>query len=406
MAESTTQEPRPVSPFAVWQAERSSDPRGYYANLRKEGRIDFKTHRWAGGKKGPTAAVLHRDDIGQLLRDVDTYSSEVFAYGPDVHAIPQEIQAPLHTTYRRLLDPLFSPKKMAELQPKVEVAVNKFIDAFIDNGEVEVNEGLAVPLPCMTFLDLLGLPSEELQMLIYWKDVLIRPEIVGGSFSEGQRIQAEVVPQMFARFAQEVEDRKVNPRDDLITYFTTTEVDGRKLTEEEQCSVLFFLLAAGLDTVTISLQAMFYYIATHPETQQLLHDDPSQVENVVEELLRWETPVMSVMRVAKEDTELGGCPISKGTFMVACLASGNVEEEVPESLNLDLTRGDKAHLAFGAGPHRCLGSHLARMELRTVIREWHKRIPFYEVKPGETIEWVPSALRGIDYLPLQWKTKG
>ena len=169
--------------------------------------------------------------------------------------------------------------------------------------------------------------------------------------------------------------------------------------------MLFFLLAAGLDTVTISLQAMFYYIATHPETQQMLHDDPSQVENVVEELLRWETPVMSVMRVAKEDTELGGCPIAKGTFMVACLASGNVEEEVPESLNLDLTRGDKAHLAFGAGPHRCLGSHLARMELRTVIREWHKRIPFYSIKPGTNIEWVASSLRGIEYLPLVWTSE-
>jgi cytochrome P450 len=112
--------------------------------------------------------------------------------------------------------------------------------------------------------------------------------------------------------------------------------------------------------------------------------------------------VQQVTRVAKVDTEIAGCPIAAGTRVVASLSSGNVNIDDPESLELDLTRGDKAHLSFGAGNHRCLGSHLARMEMRTVLREWHKRIPYYSIKPGTKIEWVPSGLRGIDYLPLVW----
>ena len=186
---------------------------------------------------------------------------------------------------------------------------------------------------------------------------------------------------------------------------SVTVEDGRNLTDSEILRILFLLLAAGLDTVTISLQAIFNYLAAHPEAQQLIHDDPNQIDNVIEELLRWETPVQTLSRIAKVDTELSGCPIAAGTNVIAALASGNVNEEYPETLTVDLTRGDKAHLSFGGGNHRCLGSHLARMELRTVLREWHKRIPFYSIKPGTNIEWVASSLRGIDYLPLVWTSE-
>ncbi|MFA7323476.1 MAG: cytochrome P450 [Candidatus Nanopelagicales bacterium] len=305
--------------------------------------------------------------------------------------------------YRRVLDPLFSPKKMAALQPTVAAQVNEMIDSFIDKGEVDFSAELAVPLPCLTFLALLGLPGEELDALVRWKDIMIRPDIVAGSREAGAELQVRTAGEIYQRFGMEMEARRDAPRDDLISYFMTVKVeDGRNLTDSEVLRILFLLLAAGLDTVTISLQAIFNYLAEHPEAQQLIQDDPDQIDNVIEELLRWETPVQNLTRIAKVDTVLSGCPIPAGTHVIAALSSGNVNEENPESLTVDLTMGDKAHLSFGGGNHRCLGSHLARMELRTVLREWHKRIPSYRIKPGTQIEWVASSLRGIDYLPLEW----
>ena len=393
----------------AWQQERSSDPRGYYARLRAQCPVDFEQHEGAGGDGSvAVAAVLSRGDIEEVLRNTNIFSSEMGIMGSEEPVIPLGVDPPLHAMYRRVLDPLFSPKKMAALQPTVAAQVNAMIDTFIDKGEVDFSKELAVPLPCLTFLALLGLPGDELDAMVRWKDIMIRPDIVAGSREAGAELQARTAGEIYQRFGMEMEARRDAPRDDLISYFMTVTVeDGRNLTDSEVLRILFLLLAAGLDTVTISLQAIFNYLAEHPEAQQLIQEDPDQIDNVIEELLRWETPVQNLTRIAKVDTVLSGCPIPAGTFVVAALSSGNVNEENPESLTVDLTMGDKAHLSFGGGNHRCLGSHLARMELRTVLREWHKRIPSYQIKPGTQIEWVASSLRGIDYLPLEWTgTKG
>jgi cytochrome P450 len=139
----------------------------------------------------------------------------------------------------------------------------------------------------------------------------------------------------------------------------------------------------------------------------MLESEPETLDGLIEELLRWETPVQScAARRATRDLELAGCPVKAGTLLLPMIASANTDPETPGALDTDLRRGDKRHLAFGGGPHRCLGSHLARMELRTVIREWHRRIPDYRLKPGVAIEWNGSSLRGVDYLPLEWDLRG
>jgi cytochrome P450 len=377
--------------------ERSADPRGYFARLRAQCPVDFEQ-----GQDG-NVQVLRRDDVEHVLRDTELFSNVMGIMGSEEPVIPLGVDPPLHSDYRRLLDPLFSRRRMAELEPIVARHVNQIIDGFIADGGCDFAEQLAVPLPCSTFLSLLGLPQEELATLVHWKDIMIRPAQVAGSMEAGLKLQTETAGIVYGRFAQAMQERREQPSDDLISFLMTAEIDGRRLDDSEILRTLFLLLAAGLDTVTISLECIFSYLLEHPADRQMLVDEPETLDNLIEELLRWETPVQgAAARRATRDTELSGCPIPAGTLVLPMLSAANSDPEVEGSLTVDVRRGDKRHLSFGGGPHRCLGSHLARMELRTVIREWHKRIPAYRVKPGVVLEWNGSTLRGIDYLPLEW----
>ncbi len=236
-------------------------------------------------------------------------------------------------------------------------------------------------------------------MFLKMKDGILRPQ--GADIDEikaNQKVAAENVEQFFAA---ELADRRKSPQEDLLSMFATAEMGGDRLTDDEILGICFLFLIAGLDTVTDSLECFFAYLAEHPEQRRKIVDDPSIIPSAVEELLRWETPVTMVARVAAEDTEMGGCPIHRGESVAVGIGSANTDEtELPDAYTVDLTRNAK-HLAFGAGVHRCLGSHLARLELRVTLREWHRRIPDYQIVPGTELNFM-FGLRQVDALPLVW----
>jgi cytochrome P450 len=157
-----------------------------------------------------------------------------------------------------------------------------------------------------------------------------------------------------------------------------------------------------LDTVTDSLDCFFVYLARHPEQRRLLIEQPDIVPSAIEELLRWETPVPGVVRIALQDVEVGGCPISKGERVSPLLGAANTDpDEFADPDVVDFARSPNRHRAFGGGPHRCLGSHLARLELRVALREFHRRIPDYEIPSGTELKYT-SALRSVESLPLRF----
>jgi cytochrome P450 len=381
---------------------RSAEPVAYFSELRARGPLAVNETYEAA-----TVEVLNRADIETVLRAPALFSSAMGIMGSVDPVIPVGIDPPYHSEYRRLLDPAFSPRRMQELEPSVVEHANQLIDSFIHRGECDFSAELSVPLPCVTFLDLLGIPQEELPKLFYWKEVMTHGTKLAGSFEGGRKLAEDTAPEIYLYLNQVIADRRETPSDDLITRLLDARIEnGRALTDNEISRCLYQLIAAGLDTVSMSLQCIFHYLATHPEARDMLVDNPEGTNSLIEELLRWETPVqMTAPRIATQDTEVSGCPIKAGTVLSPVLAAGNIDPAVPGADTINLERGDKRHIAFGAGPHRCLGSHLARMELRVVVREWHKRIPKYRLKEGDTVEWNSATLRGVEHLRLEWDTK-
>ena len=172
------------------------------------------------------------------------------------------------------------------------------------------------------------------------------------------------------------------------------------MTREEIIDICYLLIIAGLDTVTDSLCCFFSYLAEHPAHRQQIVGEPGLVPAAVEELLRWESPVSVFIRAATEDTEISGCPVHKGDSVMLFVGAANTDPTAVDAAGeVDFGRAVNRHRAFGGGIHRCLGSHLARQELRVALREWHRRIPDYHIEPGTNLVWTPM-LRAVHEMPL------
>jgi cytochrome P450 len=390
-----TADPAAFDPDLFFAPETGRNPQAFYKFARSVGAV-------VPGPFGGTS-IMGRKEVEFALQHPDIFSSamEAVDLGQSVPLIPLQVDPPEHSKYRKLLDPIFAPKRMNLIEPDIAQLVNEFIDGFIADGSCEFTTALAEPLPSSVFLRLLGLPVSELAMFLKMKDGILRPAGEGmEEIQANQRVNAGEVERFFA---ETLADRRRQPREDLLSMFASAEVAGDKLTDDEILGICFLFLLAGLDTVTDALECFFAYLAQHPGQRRLIVDDPSIIPTAVEELLRWETPVTGVPRVVKQDAEIGGCPVHKGEHVGISIGSANTDEkDLADAYEVNLTRNSK-HLAFGAGVHRCLGSHLARLELRTTLREWHKRIPDYEIVAGTELNFM-FGLRQVDTLPLVWSS--
>lgn len=295
---------------------------------------------------------------------------------------------------------MFAPKRVATLESRTRQLVSDLIDAVVDDGHANFHTAVAEPLPSTVFLELLGLPVSRTAEFIALKDGIIRPDAT--SAAERDAAVEATGRQIYAVLEEVVDERIAEPQNDFISGFLSSEVDGEMLTRNEVIDICYLFFLAGLDTVTASLDCFIAYLAEHPEQQQRLIDDPAKIPAAIEEMIRWESPVVGVMRMAMEDTELSGCPIAKGSLVSPLLHSANTDEGFWGSADtVDFDREANKHIAFGAGVHRCLGSHLARMELRVTLEEWHRRVPHYRIVDGTELRYS-QGLRQIENLELEW----
>ncbi|HLX87411.1 MAG TPA: cytochrome P450 [Acidimicrobiales bacterium] len=386
-----------ASPATVTDLAASDDPRAISQVLREQ-----PLHRIGDMFN----LVTRREDVEAALRKAGVYSWSAVGMnlGNIRPLIPLQIDPPQHVKYRRILDPLFAPKKMALLEDEVVMLVKELVDAFEDKGECDLHEEFAVPLPCRVFLRMMGLPLEDLDLFLSLKDDIIRPP--GTTLEEQDPYRERAGSQVYEYFEKVLSQRKgAAPTDDILSQIMAGAVDGERLTDDEVVDICYLFIIAGLDTVTDSLDCFFAYLAQNPEHRSLLSEDESVIPSAVEELLRWESPVPAVPRVTTEDVEIAGCPVKAGEQVMLLLASANTDDAGHPGVDeVDLRRNPNPHLAFGGGVHRCLGSHLARVELRVALREFHRRIPDYSLAPGTVLEYT-TGLRSLHHLPIVFPSR-
>ncbi len=386
-----------TNPFAQMDPEMAAHPQPMFKAIRATDPVL--------AVEGVGVVLARKAEIDEAFRHPEIFSSNMSAVDlKNIRPlIPLQIDPPAHKGFRKILDPIFAPRQMALLEEPLTALVNDLIDGFIDRDDIDFAADFSVPFPSQVFLTLLGLPLDELPRFLAMKDGIIRPDQASGAawgseaMHEHQRATALSI---YDYFEEVLDERTASRRDDLLSRFLDTEVDGQKLSREDILDICFLLLIAGLDTVTATLDCMFAFLAQHPDHRRQIVADPSVIPAAIEELLRWETPVMGVARVAVEETSLGGCPIHRDDQVMVMLGSANTDEaEFDDADEVRFDRETNRHLAFGGGVHRCLGSHLARQELRIALREWHRRIPEYGVAPGATLTYT-SGIRSIDSFPM------
>jgi cytochrome P450 len=385
------------SPFTAMEPDANRYPQPMYKALRETEPVMRV--------EGVGIVLTRRAEIEEVFRDPLLFSSNMDAVdlSNDRPLIPLQIDPPEHKNFRKILDPLFAPKQMAALEAPVAALANQLIDGFIERGECDFAKEFSIPFPSQVFLTLLGLPLEDLPVFLKMKDGIIRPDYVLGAdrnAPETKAYQQQIARSIYDYFNTVLDQREIERRDDLLSRFLDAEVDGRSLTRNDILDICFLFLIAGLDTVSASLDCFFGYLAENPAARAQIVGNPTVIPSAVEELLRWETPVSGVARVVIRDTELGGCPIKAGENIMVVLGGANTDEaDLPDSFDVRFDRDVNRHLAFGGGLHRCLGSHLARLELRVAMREWHARIPEYSVKPGNQLKYTPS-IRSLETFPM------
>jgi cytochrome P450 len=347
-----------------------------------------------------------REAAEMVFRHPDVYSSKFAPIGRAWRPlIPIQNDPPEHKLYRKLFDPMFSPRAINPLVPSIERLVNEHIDRFQDRGECVLDEELGVPLPSQVFLTFMGLPLSDTDLLLELKDGVLRPGYREGIPPSDRdavaRIGDETARRIYDYFQAFVDERRAGPRrDDVMGQVLEAEVDGHRLTDEEVLDACFLLLIAGLDTITNSLGLFYNQLARRPDLRRQLVETPEVIPGAVEEMLRWETPTPAVHRVV--DADLCGVSLHAGDMVTIDLGAADTDPTFQADAGLiRFDREPNPHYAFSGGIHRCSGSHLARQELRITLREWHRRIPDYWIKPGTEPTWPPG-LRSVENLVLQW----
>jgi len=347
--------------------------------------------------------VLTRyEDILSAYQDPEIFTTDavtVFEPDPSYRWIPHMLGGDEHRQWRRLLGPYFSPKAIVALDDRIRAWAAELIDGFATRGGCDVIADFSFYYPTTIFLGLIGLPSEHLPRFMAWESNILHSS--GSTPEEIEGNRATAMAAVFDYFRTIIAERRAQPGEDLISCAIGFEIDGRPVTDDEVTSFCFFMFMAGLDTVAAAFGYALYHFATHPGDRQRIVADPDLIPAAIEEILRVYAFTIPARKV-RQDIEVAGCPIAAGSMVQLPIRAATRDEHAfAGGADFRIDRMPNNHIAFGAGPHRCLGSHLARHELTIALEEWHKRIPDYRLADAAAIFEVGRS-SGPDSVPLRW----
>jgi cytochrome P450 len=362
-------------------------------------RSDEAQGYWVFTRNGIITEALQQPEIFSSRATVPTIPE------PPYQWIPLMIDPPDHTKWRKLLGGWFSPGRIATLETSVRHRCTELVDAITTRGSCDFVADFASQFPTTIFLQILGLPVDQLGKFMEWEDRILHFD---SSTDPDYVDMTAAMDEVRTHFADLISIRRDDPEsrgDDIVSAATDWKIDGQPISDDELLSCMLLLFMAGLDTVAAQLSFVFRHLATVPHDRVRLLKDPSLIPAAIEELLR-AYPIVRLGRKVTQDIDFHGCPLRSGDMVAMPLAFATRDEDVYEdATEVRFDREPFRNFAFGAGPHRCLGSHLARRELIVAVEEWHKRIPEYCVAPhAEVVEHSGNGVYGLDHLPLRWPT--
>ncbi len=342
--------------------------------------------------------ITRREDVLAALRNPKVFSSRLALQPPGspIPVVPLAFDPPEHTRYRKILQPFFSPHGLSKSRPVLQRHAVDMTGALADRGECEVMKDLARLYPFQVFLDLYGLPLEDRDRLIAWKDAVIadKPYVSEADI-------ASPAHDLYEYLTNVIKQRRQSPGSDMLSQVMASDGD---FTDLELLGMSHLLILAGLDTVTAAIGFSLLELARRPELRTMLRHNPRQIRVFIEEIVRLEPSAPVAPRVLTETVEVGGMILPKGSSVFLCMAA--INRDGSDAISTDeLVMDGKVHRhwGFGGGPHRCLGSHLGRMELTVLVDEWLKQIPEFELVPGYEPEIrFPSKTFALKSLPLQF----
>ncbi|MBI5320482.1 cytochrome P450 [Bradyrhizobium sp.] len=368
------------NPYPIWQGLRDRCP---VARTDRYRGVYFPT-RYA--------------DIRKVAYDPDRFSSRrvVVREGEyRVNSPPITSDPPEHRPMRMVLIPPFTPQAVAKLEPQTRSVCNELIDRILVQEACDAAVDYAQHIPVRIIAHMLGIPAEHGDRFRAWITMALQE----GVTNQAALKQAE--QEISEYFAAQIAERRTRPGDDLVSFLIEARhPDGEAFTDRQVLGALRLLLIAGIDTTWSAIGSSLWHLATHPHDRERLVREPALIDTAIEEFLRAYAPV-TMAREVVEDTELAGCPMKKGEMVMLSFPAANRDpDKFAHADAVKIDRAENPHVAFGLGIHRCIGSNLARMEMRIALAEWLKRIPDFSLDRTRPMTWSEGAVRGPRVLPI------
>ena len=349
-------------------------------------------------------ALSRFDDIWNAFTDWQTFSSangvsleDTAAFSPDMIIT---IDPPRQTKIRGLVARALTPRRVAELEPKIRRIVTRHIDRFIDEGMADMITDLGQLLPMEVIAAFVGVPDEDQAQIQGWTEEMLHRE---PDSSEVTEAGVKAFRSLDNYFRRDLGRRRGSGGGDLVSGLLSAEVDGERLSDDEIVGFLFLLALAGGETTTKLIGNMTYNLCRHPDQKAKLLADRSLMAKAVEEALRFDTSTQQMTRTLTRDFEIHGRTMQAGKKVALIIASGNRDDREYENPDeFDITRKIPRILSFGHGPHLCVGASLARLETRVTFEELHRRLPSYEIDFDACVRVHNTNVRGFSSIPIHW----